>query len=176
MNNKTITLTASLLAGMLFFFHYQEWLTICWHPPYHHPTPDNCIKNKTIVVGREKNKTWTEESFQILWSNNPAETFTTLTTTWLSWLEAEHVISKKIYAESVLFSPSGYEMYVSFDQNPFDKQWSIQKKESFITALLKNYKENGCTASSVYFLVHHQPLKDPHLDFNKPWPLQASLP
>lgn len=171
MNNKTIILALSFLAGMLFFFHYQEWLVISWHPPYYQTSTTNCVKNKTIVLGREKNSVWTTESFHILWSKNPVETFTTLTTTWLTWLVDEHVLSKKTIAESVLFSPSGYEMYVSFNRNPLDKQWSIQQKESFILSLLKNYKENGCTASSVYFLVQHQPLNDPHLDFSRPWTL-----
>ncbi len=157
---------------MLFFCTYQEWLIISWHKPYHHNETALSTSKKNIILGREENNEWVQESVQTLWSNNQEENLKTLTATWLSWLEDEQVLSKKIMVESVLLSPSGYEAYVSFDQSPFENHWSIYRKDSFISALLKNYKKNGCTASSVYFLVHHKPLNDPHLDFNEPWPLQ----
>ena len=104
-----------------------------------------------------------------------SENFKLLTTTWLAWLHDEQVLTKKIGVESILFSPSGYEMYVSFDYNPFEKNWSIYQKESFIHALLKNYKEQGCTASYLYVLVHHKPLQDMHLDFSEPWQLSKNV-
>ena len=171
-NNKKLFTALSIicfLAGMLFFFLYQEWLVISWHRPYSQNETASPLIKKTVMVGRKKNNEWVQESVQILWSEDQKETLKTITNAWLSWLEDEGVLSKKIVAESVLFSPSGYEMYISFDHNPFDKHWSIHHKESFINALLKSYKENGCTVSSFYFLVHHEPLKDSHLDFNEPW-------
>jgi hypothetical protein len=175
MNHKTVIFAASFLAGMLFFCTYQEWLIISWHRPSHHTQTSPAIETKNITLWREKNNNWIHESVHILWSQNHMDNFKLLTTTWLAWLYDEQVLSKKLIAESVLFSPSGYEMYVSFDHNPFEKQWSIHQKESFINALLKNYKENGCTASYLYVLVHHKPLQDIHLDFSEPWDLSNSL-
>ncbi len=133
------------------------------------------MKKKTVSLWREKNNTWIQESVQLLWSDNQKENLKTLTTAWLLWLEDEHVLTKKIVIESIIFSPSGYEMYVSFNHNPFDNSWSIHKKESFINALLKSYKENRCTASLCYFLVRHQPLQDTHLDFSEPWIFSNTL-
>jgi hypothetical protein len=169
MNNKTVILITSFLGGILFFCTYHEWLIISWHRPYNHKETTSFVNKKTIALWREKNNTWIQESVQILWSKNQPETFKNLTNAWLSWLEDEHVLSKKILVESVLFSPSGYEVYVSFDHNPFDKHWSIHQKESFISALIKTYKKNECTASYLYVLVHHEILKDSHLDFSEPW-------
>ena len=171
MKNKIIILVTSFLAGMLFFCTYQEWLIISWRKPYNQRETTSAMNKKTVIVWQEKNNDWVQEPVQILWSDNQQETLKNLTNGWLSWLNDEQVLTKKIMTESVLFSPSGYEMYVSFDHNPFEKNWSIHKKESFIKALLKNYKENGCPASSIYFLVDHKPLQDSHLDFNEPWSL-----
>ncbi len=159
------------LAGLVFFCTYQEWLVIYWHKPSHHKQATSVVEKKNITLWREKNSDWIKESFQILWAESNQENFKLLTTTWLAWLYDESILSKKIKAESVLFSPSGYEMYVSFDHNPFEKNWSIHQKESFISALLKNYKEQGCAASLLYILVRHEPLQDIHLDFSEPWPL-----
>jgi hypothetical protein len=171
MNNKTVILTTSFVAGMLFFCLYQEWLVISWHRPCGHQEATSPLTQRTIQVGRKKNNEWIPESVQILWSDDPQQTLKTITNAWLSWLEDEQILQRKITVESVLFSPSGYEAYISFDHNPFEKYWSTHQKESFITDLIKNYKENGCSASSLYFLVHHEPLEDNYLDFNEPWPL-----
>ena len=170
-NNKFFIslLVTSFLTGMLFFCTYQEWLIISWHRPYNHKETTSCTNKKTVMLWREKGTNWIQEPTQILWSANQSETFKLLITTWLAWLHDESILSKKVVAESVLFSPSGYEMYISFDHNPFDKHWSINQKESFINALIKSCKENGCTASYLYVLVHHEPLQDSHLDFSEPW-------
>lgn len=171
MNNKTVIFSASFLAGMLFFCTYQEWLIISWNRPHNKKEAVPPMNKKTVIVWREKNNTLIQESVQLLWSENQTENMKTLTTAWLSWLHDEQVLTRKLLVESILFSPSGYEMYISFDHNPFEKQWSIHQKEIFINGLLKSYKENGCTASYLYILVHHKPLQDINLDFNEPWHL-----
>ncbi len=169
MNNKTVILAISFLAGLIFFCTYQEWLIIYWNKPSYQTQTTPIIEKKNITLWREKDSNFIKESFQVLWSENQNANFKLLTTAWLAWLEDEQELSKKIMVESVLFSPSGYEIYTSFDHNPFEKNWSIHHKESFINALIKSYKEQGCTASSFYFLVHHERLEDIHLNFSEPW-------
>lgn len=176
--NKKITFGISLgisfLLGILFFCVYQEWLIVYWNRPYNFHQEKISTEKKTVALFRLKNDKWVKEPATILWSDDPKENMKKLAGEWISWLEDEQKLQKKVTIQSVLFSPSGYEMYLSFDHNPFDTQWSIYQKECFIKALLKTFKENGCTASSLYFLAHHKPLQDPHLNFNEPWILLLS--
>lgn len=165
-------LITSFIAGTLFFCIYQEWLVIYWNKPYTITRSERGSQKKMITLYRSHHDEWTTETVELLIPPHEQDGMKVLINAWLSWLTEEQVFSKKVQAESVLYSPSGYEMYLSFDQTPFASHWSIRQREQFLNALLKTLKENGCTASLVYFLVHHKPLHDTHLDFSQAWSLQ----
>jgi hypothetical protein len=84
-------------------------------------------------------------------------------------------MTKTVSLQSAMLSPAQHELYISFTRNPLEKEKSIQEKWLFIEGLLKTIRENGLMLQAIHFLVQHQPLNDPHLDFSKPWPLQGFL-
>jgi hypothetical protein len=84
-------------------------------------------------------------------------------------------MEKKVSLQSVVPSPSGVEAYISFDRNPFTKNQSTYEKFMWIEGLLKTVRENGIQLQSIYFLVHHQPLTDFHLDFSNAWPISGFI-
>ena len=51
----------------------------------------------------------------------------------------------------------------------------IFKKWMMIEGVLKTLRENNITVKDVHFLVQHQPLSDPHLDFSVAWPLHGFI-
>ncbi len=168
-------LTASIIAGGLFFCIYNEWLLISWNRPTRTALFASSHSTKNIHLSMWKNNGWYQEQVSTLWSENLTQATQTLVTHWLALLKEEGMIDKSIALESVLASPSGQEVYISLNRNLFDKQWSAHQKHHCIEGLLKTMRDNNLTCSGVYFLVHHQPLVDYHLDFSIAWPLSGFI-
>lgn len=99
-----------------------------------------------------------------------------LVQSWLTLLEEEKIMSKKVSVQSIAVDSAGNELYISFDRNPFSKESSIHHKLLWIEGILKTIRENGIQVQTVRFLVHHKPLQDPHLDFSQGWPRMGYLP
>jgi hypothetical protein len=93
---------------------------------------------------------------------------------WLTLLDEENVMSKKVTLQSALMSAHGH-LYVSFDRNPFDENSPTYDTWMWIEGLLKTIRENEPSIQSVHFLVHHHPMEDNHLDFSNPWPITGFL-
>lgn len=94
-----------------------------------------------------------------------------LINTWLLFLYSEDM-HKKVHAETVTLSPSGNELFISFDRRPFGKQQSIDEKIGFIHNLFKTIRPHTA-ARKVRFLVRHAPLHDTHLDFTFGWDIDG---
>jgi hypothetical protein len=88
--------------------------------------------------------------------------------------EDEKTVQRTVNIESVV-DDGGGTVYISFDRNPFDKQASTYTKLMWIEGLLKTIRDNESTVQQIYFLVHHQPLIDYHLDFSTAWPIVGFL-
>lgn len=163
----------SLITGALFFCTYQEWLIVYWNRPSEISLHAIDVQKKHLTLYRLTNGSLTTESVELLSNSEQQDMMTHITIAWLNWLANEGFLDKKIQVQSLLLSPSGYESYLSLNQSPFEKTWSIKQKEELLESLLKTWHENGCTASLVYFLVDHKPLQDAHLDFSEGWALRT---
>lgn len=178
MNTRTLILISCscALIGALLFAFSQGWIII--QSPSSTktvPTTSGAITKKKVTLYYWHHNSWKRESVDLLWADSAAQTLEYLANAWLTLLDEENIMPKKIIVQSVLMTQSGH-AYISFDRYPFEKEHATtHDKLLWIEGLLKTIRENGINIQSVQFLVNHQPLNDPHLDFSNPWPLRGFL-
>lgn len=167
--------TASL--GMLFYAWHKQWIVIKL-PIMQEITSIEPIQSKSlkknIMLHYWHTDAWHKEKSELLWQEDLSQNIQYLLNQWLSLLDEEQIMDKKVIIQSVLMSPSQY-AYISFDRNPFDKEQKTIEKIYWIEGLLKTLRENGILTQGINFLVQHQPLCESHLDFSNPWPLSGFL-
>lgn len=166
---------AAALAGILFFAFYNQWIIV--KLPYtttHLSEKSSLIKKKEVTFFYFHNEKWKTEKQELLWTENSAQNITQLINTWLTILDEERIFSKKITLQSALISTSN-NLYLSFDHNILTKEDPIFKKWMLIEGLLKTIASNEQSVHHVQFLVQHQQLQDPHLDFSLPWPIHGFI-
>lgn len=110
------------------------------------------------------------ETKNIVQTEDAQQNLLYLINTWLLFLYNEDM-HKKVHAETVTLSPSGNELFISFDRRPFEKQMSIAEKLGFIHNLFKTLRPH-MAARKVRFLVRHKKLHDAHLDFSFGWDIE----
>jgi len=130
-------------------------------------------KKKVKLIFWHK-KRWNNEVVEILKTDDAAYTLQNLVNSWLTLLDEEKIMKKKVTLQSALLSENK-EAYLSFDRNPFDETDMTYAKWMWIEGLLRTIKESGIPMQNINFLVHHQPMQDYHLDFSNPWPLSGFL-
>ena len=116
------------------------------------------------------------EDKELIFSANTQATLADLVASWLSLLDEEQLLTKKVAVQSVMLDPQKTTAFISFDQNPFEKWFSTHAKLMFLQGLLKTLKESTIPLKKVQFLVQHAPLKDHHLDCVHPWTIEGYAP
>lgn len=133
------------------------------------------VTKKTISLHAYVHNQWKMEKQEIIWTSALATTINYMLTSWLTFIEDELNTAKKTSIQSISLCPSGQTAYVSFDRNPLEKHASTHKKWMWIEGILKTLRENNVGIQQVQFLVHHQPLHDPHIDFSFAWPIKGFI-
>ncbi len=178
--NSIKSIIGHVVAGLAFaglFFAIQQNLILFNFRHEIVPTSTdttNCHK-QSVKIYFWKNQHWEFEKIEILWSNNLSTNLTNLTQAWLNQLEEEHLTRHKITLQSAMVSPNNQVAYLSLDQRPFPKQASTHQKLYLFESLLKTLRENNMKVSQVQLLLRHQTYLDPHLDFNRPWPISGFI-
>ena len=169
-----LLLSVAFICGMLFFFIHNQWLIIHFvRGRTYQEKQGDPVQKKSITLHFWRNNSWKREDSEIIWSSDRAQNILYLANRWLSVLDEEGFHSQKITIQNVTLSSSGQEACISFDRYPFDKEHSVREKYFFIEGLLKTVRSQNIKIMSIYFLVHHKPLEDYHLDFSHPWPLES---
>ena len=109
----------------------------------------------------------------MMWRKSITDNIQHLTTNWFSFLYEERLMRKRVTVELASFCSQGSELYLSFDQSPFEKEWSTSKKWHLIEGLLKTISASGVPVRYILFLVGHRIMEDMHLDFSQPWPIEG---
>ncbi len=165
----------SLLIALIFCALYNQWIIISI--PHTHTIESShnpSFHKKEITLHFFNNNKWHTEKQELLWSHTTAKNAYQLINAWLSLLDEESIVPKKVTLQTALLSHTGT-LYLSFDNHLFTKENIIFKKWMIIEGLLKTLSENDISIQNVQFLVQHQPLTDYHLDFSLPWPAQGFL-
>lgn len=168
----------ALLTGLLLGLYLRGLFTISFGTPAHYIANSSLTKSAVKKQGKlffwNKGK-WNHESTEILLSNNPTEFITHIVNKWLTLLEEEGLMAKRVMVSHVLMNGAGNEIYISFDRYPFNKENSCYEKLMWVEGLLKTLRDNDSVITHINFKVRHTPLQDYHLNFSSPWPLQGFL-
>ncbi|MBI2774423.1 hypothetical protein HYX58_00225 [Candidatus Dependentiae bacterium] len=172
-----ISFTAFFL-GLITIAFQQQWIILrlpTRAAAAHTLVPGNTTKKKpVIIIGWHANK-WTREPKDLLWPTDKSEQIKQLVYGWLELAHNEQFGGKQISLQSIIICQNGLDAYISFDQAPLEKEWSIYRKWHHLESMIKTLKENGISLRSITWLVNHQPLIDPHLDFSQAWPFEGFL-
>jgi len=167
---------ATFILG-IFIYTYMQGFIIFRSPFYNHTLsePQLSVVKKKVMLFYWQHESWHHEEIDLLWSENVAQTIEYLINSWLTLLDEEKVMNKKVTVQSVAITPNGHEALFSLDRNPFDKASSTYEKWLWVEALLKTLRQNDIKLQAVQLLIHHQPMVDYHIDFSNPWPLEGFL-
>ena len=165
-----------IFGGVLFFLHQESWIMINFASPSSHIKKNNIqIQPKETPIWIFANGNFKKETTEIIFSNDHAQTIKLLLNSWLTTLEEENIIDKQITVQSVILSPSGQDAFICLTESPLGKQASTYEKLMIIESMLKTLKDAKLGIINVRLLVHHQPMLDPHLNFDISWPVTGYL-
>ena len=179
MNNKTYALisVALFFTGNLYLTYSQGWILFLF-PSYKTEAETTAqqlrTQKKPATLFFWHNKRWNKEIVEILQTKDNAQTSQHLLNSWLTLLDEEQVMAKKVMLQSALLS-NNKELYLSLDRNPFNETDSTYDKLMWIEGLLRTVRHHNIPVQTIRFLVHHQPMQDYHLDFSNSWPLTGFL-
>lgn len=171
-----IALLCSVI-GIIFFLIQRNWLIIQFTGAPASSTramigKPNVNSQKTVRLYYWKNDKWHHDDVDIIWNDHQdAHNTKQLIKQWLSLMQDEHIITPSVVLQAVSFSSSGSQIYVSFDQSIFSKDWSITKKWQIFEGLCKTLYYSQSKIQAIRLLVNHQTLDDDHLDFSQMLPV-----
>ena len=160
--------------GILLLAYHHTILIIRW--PWHQytqPITQHHATKKQIVLHYCHHYAWHTEKNVLIMSDDRAQAFTYLINTWLTLLNEEKIMNKKIELQTAVLSPTKHELFISFDRTPFTSEQTIHEKWMWIEGLLKTIKGYDTTIGYVHLLVRHKSLHDKHLDFSNAWPING---
>lgn len=160
------------LVALGFVAIQRDWIIIQWpHWGTVEQTSPHIAHKQTVQLFWYQDR-WVQEPVEIIASHtDTAQTIQHLVERWLSWLDEERHIDRKVSLQSAMLTPNGQEVMLSFDRTPFGTESTVREKLAWVESLLKTMRDNGVKAQQVRFLVHHQELQDYHLDFSFAWPV-----
>ncbi len=168
-----IILIVSFSIGTLYYAYKNQYIIIHYNRNFK-PGLISETKKRIITCFVWQQQQWLQETTEVLWSDtNKSETLNHIMTSWFTILTDEGIYTKKLSIQAISLLPNNCDALISFDRNPFSKESSIAEKLMWIEGLLKTIREANLGIQSVFFLVNHQPMHDPHLDFSYPWPISG---
>lgn len=172
-------LSVGAFAIGMFFFAYQHGWIIIQYPfgsSLYDGSSGSCKMGKKVAkLVFWHHDRWNTEKREVIWPSDTAQQATHLVNSWLTLLDEEMIMDKKVSLQSAIVGAGGDDLYLSFDCNPLAAEAPIFAKWYWIESLLKTLRENDIDVKTVQLLVHHQPLVDDHLDFTHAWPLKGFL-
>ncbi len=162
------------ISGFVLFFFKKEWLIFNFNHTESKVTSHVVLKRELKIYFWKDMKFFSENIF-VIWKDDNLEDLKFLINSWLSFIYEEQFIDRKSSLETVMLSPKGTTVYLSFDSNIVSTEWSIQKKWNTIEGLLKTIRESFSNVTEIFFLVKHKPMQDEHLDFSVSWPIGGFL-
>jgi hypothetical protein len=168
---------SSFFIGIIFYCYYHEIIVIRkFSHTNRQPVNTAPVVKRNFTLHYWKDKAWHKDEKELIDAEDKSQTLNYLITSWLGLTEEEGLLQRKTSIQSIMLDAQGQEVFISFDCNPFKKDFSTQAKWMWIEGLLKTVRENNIPVNAIRFLVHHKPLHDYHLDFSHSWPITGFLP
>jgi len=165
--------------GIGFFLLKRNWIILHWVPGYNLSEDVSGVLGKKIAPKRTvalyywKEGSLKKELVSFVWLSSKAESLKLLVGNWLTFVYEERILGKKVGVDSVALSISEQEVYISFDQILFLREWSIHRKWQLLDSLCRTISASGLGIAKLIFLVGHESMVDDHLDFSQPWPVDG---
>jgi hypothetical protein len=172
------TALCALFAGVILFAIMNNWLIIRIpgiHGFTHYSGSPFTHTKKQITLHFYGRDAWHHENIDILWSNQKGNDLRQLVCAWLTTLEEEKILAKKVILEAIAFDAKKTTAYLSFDRIPFAKGNTIFQKWMLLEGLLKTILQSEIAITHFFLLVHHQTIQDPHLDLSRAWPITGFM-
>lgn len=168
---------AFALFGIIFALYNHGIIMLnCGVDLTHNAMPRTHIDEKKEIMTLHffKHNAWHKEKIEIIYSKTKKDVaIKRLANAWLRVLDEENLMKKKVSIPYVLLYSSENELSICFDRSPFHKEMSSYDKLMWIEGLLKTIREARLGIDKMTLTVHHKPLRDYHLDFSHPWPIQG---
>lgn len=171
-NHLVYITSIAFFIGIFTYAIYNNWLIFNF-PLFQKGntfTSTKATEKRNVLVFFPHEQEIKNEPRTILWHSEKADSCFHLVSEWLTVLDEEEVLKKKVSLEAISFTQNNQTVLISFNRLPFGHSESTNKKWIFIESLLKTISTAFPDLKSVSFLVHHQPAEDPHVDFSQPWP------
>jgi len=165
----------SMFAGIISYALYKRVIIIQLPAVVSEQAVEGHATPKTSTVYYWYQDSWKHEIITIMSTENKADAISYIVNNWLNIIEQSTSFSKNIRLEQVMLSPTGSDLYLSFDKTLCIQEESTFEKWMRVEGLLKTIKSAQLGISRVYILMHHKPLPDDHLDFSCYWPIQGFL-
>jgi N-acetylmuramoyl-L-alanine amidase len=130
---------------------------------------------KTLTLFWYTQKELTQENTDCIWSKSTSTNIATVISTWLSYMQDEDLLNKRIKLETVAVTPNGNEALVSFSHTLFEPSSTSIKKWYCIESLFATLKPLFPELKTIRFLVRNQPLHDEHIDCSVSLPITNFL-
>jgi len=162
-------------AGLIFCAWQKSWIIFNFHTVDPSPYQNSKAHKRSANLYFWQNHQWINEKVELLWCTDQSTNLSNLIQAWLAVLNETKADQIKITLQSTLISETGQAAYLSFNQNPFDKEDSTYQKLMLFESLLKTIRSSNLSISSIQLLVQHHPIQDPHLELELPWPVQGFI-
>ncbi len=164
---------AMLLLGMLFYGFYNKLIIIRLPVRRASLFERRSAFRKQVPLYHFNGSTFVKDDKELIFSANTQSTLQDIVASWLSYVEEEQGLPKKVSVQSVMIDAQKNTGYISFDKTPFTENQSTYSKLMFLEGLLKTLKGSTISLKKVQFLVHHKPLHDRDLDFSHAWTING---
>ena len=154
--------------GILAYAWFNEYIIINPRRSILAATPQATASKKKVDLYFFK-ENWQPDQVQLLLSENETHNAQIIVGKWLENAFDESILKKKVLLQTA-FITADKELILSFDRSLFTKESSTFDKWMIIEGILKSLRHIIPNVKKVRFLINHQPIDDPHLDFSNAWP------
>lgn len=165
----------ALLAGMLFYGFYNKLIIIRLPQRTYDARYDRRAFRRSTRLTYYNGERLIDEDRELIYSADLQTTMQDLVAAWLTLLDEERLLSKKVGVQSVILDPHKNTAFISFTTNPFTRKQSTYEKLMFIEGLLRSLRASNIPLKKVQLLAGHTPIIDDHLDFSHAWTVQGYL-
>lgn len=159
MKKVGISLLVGLSAALIFYAIHHSWIIIRL-PHASHDMPHHQTEKRSVKLFFWQHDTWKSEPTELLWSDDMTHTIKHMVDQWLTLMDEEQLIDKKVSLQSVIINPQSQELFLSFDRTPFHEELPAYENYMILNGLLKTLRDNNISFQHLRLLVHHQPIVD----------------
>lgn len=163
----------SFACGALWYAMHTE-IIIFSFPAFAEYTLQQADKKQVTLFWRSE-KELLQEHNECIWSKSTSQNISTVIATWLSYMQEEDLLDKRIKLETVALTPAANEACISFTHTLFEQQQNCIKKWYIVESLFATLKPLFPELKTIRLLVQCQPLYDEHIDCSVSLPITQFL-